>query len=119
MTMSDATKGMVGGGYYDEHSSFQVEVAASGDALLTSAVAALTLPASKQATVVDNVIPNQPEDNDAPQEERGGGDISPDNEAAARLEAVKEKLGLNGDTELSDEGDGEDGEDEPDDEDAD
>ncbi len=51
--MVDATKGMVGGGYYDEHSSFQADVAESGAALLKSAVAALSLPAGGQATIAD------------------------------------------------------------------
>lgn len=51
--MSDATKGMVGGGYYDEHSSFQADVAERGAALLKDAVAALTLPVDGQATIAD------------------------------------------------------------------
>ena len=49
--MADATRGMVGGGYYDANSSFQAHVAESGKALLQQAVEALTLPA--EATVAD------------------------------------------------------------------
>jgi hypothetical protein len=52
-TMTEATKGMVGGGYYDAHSSFQADVAASGKALLQQAVAALSLPAGGEATIAD------------------------------------------------------------------
>jgi hypothetical protein len=44
---------MVGGGYYDAHSTFQADVAASGKALLQQAVAALSLPAGGEATVAD------------------------------------------------------------------
>lgn len=51
--MTGATEGMVGGGYYDAHSSFQAKVAASGAALLQQAVAALTMPASGEVTVAD------------------------------------------------------------------
>jgi len=51
--MTGATEGMVGGGYYDAHSSFQARTAASGSALLARAVDALTLPANGQATVAD------------------------------------------------------------------
>ncbi len=51
--MSSATEGMVGGGYYDAHSSFQANVAASGMSLLQHAVAALTLPANRAATLAD------------------------------------------------------------------
>ncbi len=51
--MTGATKGMVGGGYYDAHSTFQADVAASGKALLQQAVAALSLPAGGEATVAD------------------------------------------------------------------
>lgn len=51
--MSGTTEGMVGGGYYDAHSSFQAKTAASGGALLSEAVAVLTLPADGQATVAD------------------------------------------------------------------
>ena len=51
--MTGATKGMVGGGYYDAHSSFQADVAARGRALLQNAVAALSLPASGEATIAD------------------------------------------------------------------
>lgn len=48
-----ATDGMVGGGYYDAHSTFQAEVAASGTALLKQAVEAVRLPADGQITVAD------------------------------------------------------------------
>lgn len=51
--MTDATKGMVGGGYYDAHSTFQADVAASVAALLKDAVEALTLPADGKVTVAD------------------------------------------------------------------
>lgn len=51
--MTGATEGMVGGGYYDAHSSFQADVAASGKALLQHAVTALTLPANGGVTVAD------------------------------------------------------------------
>lgn len=51
--MTDATKGMVGGGYYDAHSSFQADTAASGADLLKRAVAVLTLPADGTAMVAD------------------------------------------------------------------
>lgn len=51
--MSGTTEGMVGGGYYDAHSSFQAQTAASGSALLTQAVAGLALPANGQVTVAD------------------------------------------------------------------
>jgi hypothetical protein len=51
--MTQATEGMVGGGYYDAHSSFQARTAASGGALLAKAVEALTLPANGQVTVAD------------------------------------------------------------------
>jgi len=51
--MTSATEGMVGGGYYDAHSTFQAEVAASGAALLKQAVAAVRLPAGGWATVAD------------------------------------------------------------------
>ena len=39
--MKGTTEGMVGGGYYDAHSTFQADVAASGAALLEEAVAAV------------------------------------------------------------------------------
>lgn len=51
--MTGATQGMVGGGYYDAHSSFQAKVAASGATLLEHAVASLTMPANLQATIAD------------------------------------------------------------------
>lgn len=51
--MTGATEGMVGGGYYDAHSSFQAKAAASGSALLAQAVDVLTLPADGRATVAD------------------------------------------------------------------
>jgi gibberellin A4 carboxyl methyltransferase len=51
--MTDATKGMVGGGYYDAHSSFQAETAASVTQLLHQAVAALTMPVDGQVIVAD------------------------------------------------------------------
>ncbi|HVG50280.1 MAG TPA: hypothetical protein VM867_01460 [Xanthobacteraceae bacterium] len=51
--MTGATEGMVGGGYYDSNSSFQADVAASGDALLKHAVDALALPADGKVTVAD------------------------------------------------------------------
>ncbi len=51
--MADATKGMVGGGYYDAHSSFQADTAASVAPLLQQAVAALTMPATGEVTVAD------------------------------------------------------------------
>jgi hypothetical protein len=44
---------MVGGGYYDAHSSFQAETAASVTQLLQQAVAALTMPADGQVIVAD------------------------------------------------------------------
>ena len=51
--MTDATKGMVGGGFYDAHSTFQAEVAASGAALLNQAVESLELPADGKIIVAD------------------------------------------------------------------
>jgi len=51
--MGGATEGMVGGGYYDAHSSFQAKTAASGNALLAQAVEVLKLPANGLATVAD------------------------------------------------------------------
>ncbi len=51
--MTSTTEGMVGGGYYDAHSSFQAKVAAGGKTLLQNAVAALSLPASGEATIAD------------------------------------------------------------------
>src|SRR5262245_60218151 len=51
--MSGATQGMVGGGYYDAHSTFQAEVAESGRWLLERAVAALSLPAAGAAMIAD------------------------------------------------------------------
>jgi gibberellin A4 carboxyl methyltransferase len=51
--MADATKGMVGGGYYDAHSSFQADTAASVAALLQQAVAALIMPADGEITIAD------------------------------------------------------------------
>lgn len=51
--MTGATEGMVGGGYYDAHSSFQADTAASVVALLQQAVAALTMPADGAVMVAD------------------------------------------------------------------
>src|SRR5262245_22402699 len=51
--MTDATKGMVGGGYYDAHSTFQADVAASVAALLKEAVDVLSLPVDGRVTVAD------------------------------------------------------------------
>jgi SAM dependent carboxyl methyltransferase len=51
--MVSATEGMKDGGYYDANSSFQAKVAASADALLERAVAALTVPADLPVTVAD------------------------------------------------------------------
>jgi hypothetical protein len=51
--MTDATKGMVGGGYYDAHSTFQADVAASVATLLKQAVNALSLPIEGKVTVAD------------------------------------------------------------------
>jgi gibberellin A4 carboxyl methyltransferase len=51
--MAESTEGMVGGGYYDAHSSFQAKTAASVAALLQQAVAALTMPANGEVTVAD------------------------------------------------------------------
>lgn len=51
--MTDATRGMVGGGYYDAHSTFQADVAASVAALLKQATDALTLPTDGKVTVAD------------------------------------------------------------------
>jgi gibberellin A4 carboxyl methyltransferase len=51
--MTGATEGMVGGGYYDDHSSFQADTAASVASLLQQAVAALTMPANGDVTVAD------------------------------------------------------------------
>lgn len=51
--MTGTTEGMVGGGYYDAHSSFQAKTAASVAGLLTQAVAALTVPASGEVAVAD------------------------------------------------------------------
>ena len=51
--MTGVTEGMVGGGYYDAHSTFQADVAASGTALLKQAVDALRIPADGNVTVAD------------------------------------------------------------------
>lgn len=51
--MTDATEGMVGGGYYDAHSSFQARTAASVAALLEQAVTVLTMPADGEVMVAD------------------------------------------------------------------
>lgn len=51
--MTDATTGMRGDGYYDAHSSFQADTAASVASLLAQAVAAMTLPADGTAVVAD------------------------------------------------------------------
>ncbi len=48
-----ATTGMKGDGYYDAHSTFQGDVAASGAALLKLAVDSLTLPEDGHVTVAD------------------------------------------------------------------
>jgi hypothetical protein len=53
LAVTNATEGMVGGGYYDAHSTFQADVAASGAKLLADAVAVLTLPAAGAVTVAD------------------------------------------------------------------
>ncbi|MBL8905885.1 MAG: hypothetical protein JNM20_04330 [Rhizobiales bacterium] len=51
--MTEATQGMLGRGYYDAHSTFQADVAASGGALLAQAVDILKLPADGKVTVAD------------------------------------------------------------------
>ena len=51
--MTKATTGMKGDGYYDAHSMFQSDVAASGAALLKQAVDAVRLPADGPVTVAD------------------------------------------------------------------
>ena len=51
--MTSTTEGMVGGGYYDTHSTFQADVAASGAALLKEAVEAVRLPVDDRVTVAD------------------------------------------------------------------
>jgi len=51
--MTGTTEGMVGGGYYDDHSTFQADVAASGGALLKEAVDAVRLPADGKVAVAD------------------------------------------------------------------
>jgi gibberellin A4 carboxyl methyltransferase len=51
--MSDATQGMVGGGYYDAHSTFQADVAESASRLLERACAALSLPPGGTAMIAD------------------------------------------------------------------
>lgn len=51
--MTEATQGMLGGGYYDAHSSFQAEVAASGARLLEQAVDILQLPRDGKVTIAD------------------------------------------------------------------
>jgi gibberellin A4 carboxyl methyltransferase len=53
MDRDGTTRGMVGGGFYDAHSAFQADVAASGTALLEAAIAALTLPANRAALLAD------------------------------------------------------------------
>lgn len=51
--MTEATKGMVGGGYYDAHSTFQADVAASVVALLRQATDILALPGDGKVTIAD------------------------------------------------------------------
>jgi S-adenosylmethionine-dependent carboxyl methyltransferase len=51
--MTEVTEGMVGGGYYDNHSTFQGDVAGSAAKLLERAVATLALPVNVGATVAD------------------------------------------------------------------
>ena len=51
--MTDATSGMRSGGYYDAHSTFQADTAASVANLLEQATAALTLPKGGAVTVAD------------------------------------------------------------------
>jgi hypothetical protein len=51
--MTEATQGMVGGGYYDAHSTFQADVAASLTALLKRAVDVLRLPDDGKVTIAD------------------------------------------------------------------
>ena len=51
--MTEATRGMLGDGYYDAHSAFQADVAASGAALLKQAIDILRLPADGKVTVAD------------------------------------------------------------------
>jgi hypothetical protein len=52
--MTDATRGMKGRGYYDEHSEYQREVAASGAALVEAGVDAIPLPgAGTSFTIAD------------------------------------------------------------------
>jgi gibberellin A4 carboxyl methyltransferase len=51
--MTEATTGMKGEGYYDDHSAFQGDIVASGAALLGQAVASLALPANGLVTVAD------------------------------------------------------------------
>lgn len=53
MSTTEATEGMIGGGYYDAHSSFQADTAASTADLLDQAVAALSLPLDGEAAVAD------------------------------------------------------------------
>lgn len=51
--MTDATSGMRSGGYYDAHSTFQADTAASVANLLEQATAALTLPEDGAVTIAD------------------------------------------------------------------
>jgi len=51
--MTEATQGMVGDGYYDAHSTFQADVAASAAALLRQAIDILRLPGNGRVTVAD------------------------------------------------------------------
>jgi gibberellin A4 carboxyl methyltransferase len=51
--VTEATQGMLGGGYYDAHSTFQADVAASGVPLLKQAVDALILPRDGKVTIAD------------------------------------------------------------------
>ena len=51
--MTKATDGMVGGGYYDAHSTYQAKVAESGAVLFEQAVEAAALPADGRVIVAD------------------------------------------------------------------
>jgi gibberellin A4 carboxyl methyltransferase len=47
-----ATEGMKGGGYYDDHSQYQRQVAATGASLIEECVAAIPVPSPEEAVVV-------------------------------------------------------------------
>jgi len=51
--MTEATRGMVGDGYYDAHSTFQADVAASIAALLKQAIDIVALPGDGKVTIAD------------------------------------------------------------------